>query len=400
MDNMNIGLIKEGKIPTDKRVPFSPKQCAHIMKIYPAISIYAHPSKNRCFIDSEYEKNGVILTDDLSVCDIIMGVKEVPVNMLIDKKIFFFFSHTIKKQPYNKLLLKTILEKKIQLIDYETLVGEDNKRIIGFGRYAGIVGCYNSFLAYANKTDAYKLPPPQLVRDKKELYNELKNIVLPQDFKIILTGTGRVANGAIEVLDEIGVKKVSKLDFLTKVFTEPVYVQLDCLDYYERIDNEIGSKKHFYNYPNQYKSILLKYAKIANMLITGHYFAPNNPVILSKSDIQHNKFNIEVIADISCDIDGPIGSTIRPSTISEPVYGYNTSKGVEDDYKKDGVVAVMAVDNLPCALPRDASRHFGNVFIRRILPNLIQMGSLINRASITFDGKLTNRFNYLSDYVS
>jgi len=397
---MNIGLIKEGKIPADKRVPFSPKQCAQIMQLYPAISLYAHPSKNRCFLDSEYKKNGVILTDDLSVCDIIMGVKEVPVNMLLDEKIFFFFSHTIKKQPYNKLLLKSILEKKIQLIDYETLVGEDNKRIIGFGRYAGIVGCYNSFLAYANKTDAYKMSPPQLVRDKKELYNELKNIVLPQDFKIILTGTGRVANGAIEVLDEIGVKKVSKIDFLNQVFNDPVYVQLDYLDYYERIDNEIGSKKHFYNHPNQYKSILLKYAKISNMLIAGHYFAPENPVILSKSDINHNEFNIEVIADISCDIDGPIGSTIRPSTISAPVYGYHPSKGIEDDYRKDGVIAVMAVDNLPCALPRDASIHFGDVFIRRILPDLVHMGGIINRASITFDGKLTNRFNYLSDYVS
>jgi len=397
---MNIGLIKEGKNPPDKRVPFSPDQCAYIMQLYPSISLYVQPSANRCFSDSEYEKHGVILTNDLSICDIIMGVKEVPVNMLVDNKIFFFFSHTIKKQPYNKLLLQAILEKKIQLVDYETLVGKDKKRIIGFGRYAGIVGCYNAFLAYSKKTNKYELLPPQLVRDKKELYQELTKIVLPRDFKIILTGTGRVSNGAIEVLEELGIKRVNKVDFLEQVFNEPVYVQLDCLDYYERIDNEIGSKKHFYNYPNQYKSILLKYTKSANMLITGHYYAAENPIILSKSDINDSEFNIEVIADISCDIDGPVGSTIRPSTIAEPVYGYNPSTESEDDYKKDGVLAVMAVDNLPCALPRDASIHFGDVFIRKVLPDLIQMGSVITQGSITSNGKLTKRFNYLSDYVT
>ena len=397
---MNIGLIKEGKNPPDKRVPFSPDQCAYIMQLYPSISLYAQPSKNRCFIDSEYKKNGVILTDDLSICDIIMGVKEVPINMLIDNKIFFFFSHTIKKQPYNKLLLQAILEKKIQLVDYETLVGKDQKRIIGFGRYAGIVGCYNAFLAYSKKKNKYELLPPQLVGDKKELYQELKKIVLPRDFKIILTGTGRVSNGAIEVLEELGVKKVNKVDFLEQVFNEPVYVQLDYLDYYERIDNVLGSKHHFYSHPDKYKSVLLKYTKSANMLIAGHYYAPESPIILSKSDINHNEFKIEVIADISCDIDGPIGSTIRPSTIAEPVYGYNPSTQLEDDYKKDGVLAIMAVDNLPCALPRDASIHFGKVFIQKVLPDLLQMGSVITQGSITSNGKLTKRFNYLSDYIT
>ena len=397
---MNIGLIKEGKNPPDKRVPFSPKQCAYIMESYPSISLYIQPSKNRCFADLEYEKSGVILTDDLSDCDVIMGVKEVPIDMLIDKKIFFFFSHTIKKQPYNKSLLQAILEKKIQLIDYETLLGEDKKRIIGFGRYAGIVGCYNAFLAYAQKTKKYSLLPPQLVKDRKELYRELKNIILPREFKIVLTGTGRVSNGAIEILEELNIKKVNKIDFLNQVFNQPVYVQLDCLDYHKRIDNLIGSKNHFYNYPNQYTSILSEYTKTANMLITGHYYAEGNPIILSKSDISHNSFHLEVIADISCDIDGPIGATIRPSTIAEPIYGYHPKKAIEDDYNKDGVIAVMAVDNLPCALPIDSSIHFGEVFIEKVLPDLMQMGSIVSRASITLNGKLTDRFTYLSDYVS
>ena len=396
---MNIGLLREGKNPPDKRVAFSPSQCSYIMKSYPELSLYAQPSQNRCFLDSEYEKNGVIITEDLSVCDVIMGIKEVPIDMLINNKIFFFFSHTIKKQPYNKLLLKAILEKNIQLVDYETLVDKNEKRIIGFGRYAGIVGGYNSFLAYGEKSKQYNLKPPQLLMGIKELYNELTRVTLPTDFKIILTGKGRVANGSIEILEKLGIKKVNKLEFLNQVFNYPTYVQLNYLDYNERIDNEPGSKLDFHNNPHEYKSVLSKYTRYANMLITGHYYAASNPTILSKEDIQKHTSSINVIGDISCDIDGPIASTIRPSTIENPLYGYNPITQLEDDYNQDGVIAVMAVDNLPCALPRDASLYFGEVFIQKVLPDLLISGDIISRSTITLNGQLTDNFNYLSDYI-
>ena len=396
---MNIGLLREGKTPPDRRVAFSPDQCAYIMQSYPELSLYAQPSQSRCFLDLEYEKNGVIITEDLSNCDVIMGIKEVPIDMLINNKIFFFFSHTIKKQPYNKFLLQAILKKNIQLVDYETLRGEDTKRIIGFGRYAGIVGCYNSFLAYGKKSTKYNLKAPQLLMGIKELYKELKKVSLPKDFKIVLTGNGRVANGAIEILEELGVKKVNKFDFLNQVFSTPTYVQLNYLDYNERIDNELVSKQDFYNNPAEYKSVLSKYTHYAHMLITGHYYAAGNPIILSKAEIQKNAFNMEVIADISCDIDGPIGSTIRPSTIENPIYGYNPRTQLEDDYNKDGVIAIMAVDNLPCALPRDASLHFGEVFIQKVLPDLLTGGNIISQSTITLNGQLTDNFNYLRDYV-
>ena len=396
---MNIGLLREGKPPPDKRVAFSPDQCAYIMQSYPELSLYAQPSQSRCFLDLEYEKNGVIITEDLSNCDVIMGIKEVPIDMLINNKIFFFFSHTIKKQPYNKLLLQAILEKNIQLVDYETLRGGDKKRIIGFGRYAGIVGCYNSFLAYGKKSTKYNLKAPQLLMGIKELYKELKKVSLPKDFKIVLTGNGRVANGAIEILEALGVKKVNKFDFLNQIFSSPTYVQLNYLDYNERIDNELVSKQNFYNNPTEYKSVLSKYTQYAHMLITGHYYAAGNPILLSKAEIQKHACNMDVIADISCDIDGPIGSTIRPSTIENPIYGYNPGTQLEDDYNKDGVIAIMAVDNLPCALPRDASLHFGEVFIQKVLPDLLTGGNIISQSTITLNGQLTDNFNYLRDYV-
>ena len=135
------------------------------------------------------------------------------------------------------------------------------------------------------------------------------------------------------------------------------------------------------------------------MLITGHYHAPNNPFLLSKEDLKKNK-KLKVIGDISCDINGPIGSTIRPSTISEPIYGYNRITGLEDDLNQDDVIAVMAVDNLPCSLPKDASVDFGSVLIQKVLPELISNGDITSRGTITKNGKLTKRFSYLSDYIA
>lgn len=397
---MKIGLLREGKIPPDRRVPFSPVQCKIILDTYSDISISIQSSEIRCFSDLEYQKNGVSIQENLSDCDIIMGVKEVPINMLIDNKIFLFFSHTIKKQPYNQKLLKTIITKNIQLIDYETLVDEHNKRIIGFGRYAGIVGAYNSFLAYGKKSKTYDLKSPQFLIGKKELERELLKVQLPKDFKIILTGGGRVASGAVEILKILNIQEIDKEDFLNTNINSPSYVQLMPIDYHEKKDGSVSSKNDFYNLPNKYRSSLLKFCCRGDMLITGHYYHPNSPILLTKEDIQSRFFNLKVVGDISCDIAGPIASTIRPSTIEDPLYGYNRFLGQEDNYMKDEVLVVMAVDNLPCSLPKDASSDFGNVFINQILKDLIEMGPVSMKGSITLNGCLTDRFKYLSDYVS
>ena len=378
---------------------FSPTQCRDIIRTYPEISIYIQPSSIRCFQDSEYQENGVELSENLSMCNVVMGVKEVPINMLIPNKVFFFFSHTIKKQPYNKKLLKEIISKKIQLVDYETLVDKENNRIIGFGRYAGIVGCYNTFLAYGKKHKKYNLAFAHMLDNKKELESELKKVQLPQDFKIILTGLGRVSGGVKEIFDFLNIKQVNKDEFVNTIYNHPVYTQLETMDYYKRIDGTDSFKSDFYQFPEKYTSNLTDYCSNVQMLITGHYHAPNNPILLVNNDINSTNFSLDVIGDISCDINGPIASTIRPSTISNPIYGYNPISKLEDDYMKDNVIAVMAVDNLPCSLPQDASIDFGNVFVKDVLPDLINNGPIINRASITINGVLTENFNYLSDYV-
>lgn len=395
---MKIGIIKEGKCPPDKRVPLSPEQCKYIVDNYSSVSIYVQSSEIRCFTDEEYIHNGLKIVDELSFCDIILGVKEVPIDMLLKNKVFLFFSHTIKKQPYNQELLKQIINKHIQLIDYETLVYDNGKRVLGFGRYAGIVGAYNTFLAYGLKTKKYNLSYAHGLANKSQLDDQLLNVRLPSNFKIILTGEGRVAQGAQEILEILNIKKVSKNDFVSMNFNYPVYVQLLPSDYYVRSHEILFDKKDFYQKPGDYKSCLRDFSIHADMMITGHYHAPNNPFLLSKEDLKKHK-KLKVIGDISCDINGPIGSTIRPSTISQPVYGYNRITGLEDDLNQGDSIAVMAVDNLPCSLPKDASIDFGSVLIQKVLPELISNGDIISRGTITKNGQLTKRFSYLSDYI-
>ena len=396
---MKIGIIKEGKQPIDRRVPLTPLQCVELKKKYPQFSLVVQPSPIRCFSDQEYIDQGVNLQDDLGDCDLIMGIKEVPLNFLIPEKKFLFFSHTIKKQPYNKNLLKEIIKKKIDLIDYEVLKNINGERIIGFGRYAGIVGAYNAFLTLGLKLDKYELKPAYLCNDKKEVESELKKVKIDR-LKIILTGNGRVSKGAEEILQQLKIKKVSKEDFLNKEFDSVVYTCLTVVDYYETLDSNKSSKKDIYNKPSQHKSCFYKYLKKADMLITGHFYDSEAPFLFTKKNIINNK-KLKVVADISCDIDGPIPCTIRPSKITSPIYGYNPMTFKEDDFLNDGVIAVMAVDNLPCELPRDASTYFGKELIEKVIPSFLKdEDGIINRGTITQSGNLTENFRYLDDYIN
>ncbi|MEJ6711858.1 MAG: NAD(P)-dependent oxidoreductase [Flavobacteriales bacterium] len=397
---MKIALLREGKIPADKRVALSPKQCLEVLKQYPGLVLVVQPSPIRKFTDQEYLDLGIILQEDLSDCDVLIGVKEVPKKDLIPHKTYFYFSHTIKEQPYNKSLLLKMLSLNIRMIDYEVLTNEKSKRLIGFGRYAGIVGCYNGFLAYGKRTSSFSLKPAHLCEDRKEMEIELRKIQL-EPIKIILTGSGRVGNGIIELINIIGIRQVSPDEFLNKSFDEPVFVHLNTLDYNKRIDGSASSKSDFYTNPGSYQSDFLKFAKTAEMFIAGHYYAAGSPFLFTREDAKSKEFKIRTVADVSCDINGPVACTIQPSTIQNPIYGYNPFTELIDDYAKPDVIAVMAVDNLPCELPKDSSIDFGAELIKHILPCLLSTDphKVIERATICENGKLTEQFSYLESYV-
>ncbi|MFP4845437.1 NAD(P)-dependent oxidoreductase [Winogradskyella sp. PE311] len=397
---MKFAIIKERKSPPDRRVVFSPATLAEARDKFPKAEFVVESSDIRVFSDEEYAKLGFEVTDDISDADVMIGVKEVPLEYLIPNKKYFYFSHTIKKQPYNRKLLVTMLERNIEMYDHETIVRENGMRLIGFGRYAGLVGAYNGFRALGIRDKLFNLPKVETLADLDEVKSELDKITIP-NIKILLTGTGKVAYGAKEILDHLGIKEISDALYLTSEFTEPVYVMADVMEYAKRKDGTVGDKWEFYKDPSDYESNFMPYAKETDYFIAGHFYGNNAPYLFTRKDAKTADFKINLVADISCDIDGPVASTIRPSTIAEPFYGYDVQTEKEVEFKANNAITVMAVDNLPCELPKDASEGFGETFVEHVIPAFFNgdKNGTLKRAKITENGKLTERFLYLQDYV-
>ena len=397
---MKFAIIKERKNPPDRRVVLTPQACNSLKNSFPDFEIIVESSEHRTFSDQEYRDLAIDVVDDISSAEVLLGVKEVPVDALIPEKKYFFFSHTIKKQPYNRNLLRAVLEKNIELYDHEVITSSKGIRLVAFGRYAGIVGAYNAIRAYGLKSKTFTLPKAQELSDQKRLILELRKVTLPP-IKIILTGKGRVGNGAKEMLDGMGLKETAPDAFLTQAFDEAVYCQIDVLDYNKRKDGRVIDMYDFFDHPEDYESDFLRFAKVSDVYITGHFYASGAPYIFSRQDAKSKDFKIKVVADISCDIDGPVASTLRASTIADPLYGYDPVSESEVDYETPGAIAVMAVDNLPNELPRDASLGFSESFVEHVIPAFFNgdKDGILDRARMTQKGKLTPRFQYLEDYV-
>lgn len=398
---MKIGIIREGKNPPDKRAPFSPDQLKNLGEKYAGeFQFYVESSPIRGFSDEEYKEAGIEVLEDISGCDVLFGVKEVPIENLIPNKTYFFFSHTIKKQPYNRKLLQAILEKNIRLIDYEVLVDETGNRVVAFGRWAGVVGAYNAFWTYGQKTDLFHIKRAHECFDLKDLKAELQKIQLPP-VRIILTGTGRVGKGAKEILDSMQIRQISPEEFLNQYFEEPVYVQLDVGDYNRRKTDGGFDKEEFYKNPSLYESHFSKFAEQGEILIGAVFWDPKAPQLFQLDDIASPDFSISVIADITCDINGYIPTTLRPSTIASPVFDVDRETGKElPAFGKQNSISMMAIDNLPCELPREATQDFGRQLSEWVIPALLEENPpILERATIARDGDLTLEYMYLTDYV-
>ena len=398
---MKIGIIREGKNPPDKRVPFTPEQLKSIQDDYTGkLSIQVQSSPFRAFSDQEFIDAGIEVVDDISDCDVLFGVKEVPVESLIEGKTYFFFSHTIKKQASNRKLLQAVLDKKIRLIDYEVLKNDEGNRVVAFGRWAGIVGAYNAFWTYGKKTDLFDLKRANECSGLKELHSELAKVQLPP-VKIILTGSGRVGKGALEILNAMKIREVSVHEFLHLYFDEPVYVQLTSADYNRRKSDGGFDKQEFHAFPEKYESHFQKFAEAGEMLISGAFWDPDAPRLFELKDISEEDFQLSVIADVSCDVGGAIPTTLTSSTITDPVYDVDRQTGEKiPAFGSQTSISVMAIDNLPCELPRESSKEFGIHLSNWVIPALLEENSgILERATIARDGDLTIEFIYLSDFV-
>ena len=397
---IKFALIKERKTPPDRRVVFSPQMLKKVVAQFPEASFKVESSDIRIFSDDEYREAGFEVSEDISDCEVLLGVKEVPIPNLIPDKKYFFFSHTIKKQPYNRDLLREILKRNIELYDHEVITNKKNGRLIGFGRYAGLVGAYNGIRAIGLKENKFQLPKAENLPDLAAMLSELDDIELPA-YKFVLTGSGKVAHGAREILEHLKIKQVDPETYLVNEFDQPVFCHIDVLDYGKRKDGAEGSRQEFYKVPENYESDFMKFAITSDVFIAGHFYGDGAPVFYTEDNVRHKDFRIKYVADISCDIAGPIATTIRPSTIAEPFYGYDKETGSEAGFMEPKSIAIMAVDNLPCELPKDASEGFGEMFLKHVIPAFFNedKDGILGRARMTKNGKLTPLYSYLQDFV-
>ena len=395
-----IGLIREGKVPADNRVALTPAQCKWLVKHFPDIHILVQSSAHRCFKDEEYLQAGIEVTDDLSACNLLLGIKEVPVSQLLANKQYIFFSHTKKKQPYNQLLMHAMMDKHITLVDYECLEHNDGQRIIGFGFFAGIVGAHNGIMTYGNRTKAFHLDRVAGVKDYRELIHTYFGLKLPP-IKIAVTGSGRVAHGILEVMNLMDVQEVEPDEYLSRNFTYPVYVHLKGNDLYRHKETGKYNRENFHEHAAQYECVFEEFCSHTDILMNGIYWEKDIPRLFTMETLRRADFRIQVIADITDDKNGSIPCNLGDATIDDPIYGVDKISGQKTAPYLPGSIDLMAVGNLPNELPRDASRFFGEQLIKYVLDDIRTGGSpTIEKATILRDGKLTEPFSYLSDYAN
>lgn len=399
---MKIGILRETKNPPDRRVPLTPPQIIALEEQYPFVEFLVQPSDIRCYSDEEYEYLGIPLKEDLRECDVLMGIKEVDKRTFISGKTYLFFAHVGKKQAHNKEMFREMALKNLSLIDYEYLTTERGDRVVAFGRYAGIVGAYNGLRARGIRTNRFRLKPAHQCHDLDEMQAGLKLIELAPGLKILVTGRGRVAGGAMETLRVCNLVEVAPEEFLNRTFDVPVVCQIGPENYTRHKSGKEFSFAHFSKHAEEYESSFLPYARVTDILVTGHFWDPKSPVFFTKEDMKKPDFRISVIADISCDVNGPIPSTLRATTIADPFYSYNPHLETEEPaFSRQSNITVMAIDNLPGELPRDASHDFGEQLMQGTLHDLLTgtASQMLERASILKDGRLTPGFSYLHDYL-
>lgn len=399
---LKVGILRETKNPPDRRVPLTPPQIVALQELYPQAQFYVQPSDFRSYTNDEYEYLDIPLKEDLRDCDILMGVKEIDRRTFIHGKTYLFFAHVVKKQPHNGEMFRAMAEQKLTLIDYELMTTDEGRRIVAFGRYAGIVGAYNGLRAAGIRTNKFRLKPAYQCHDLDEMWAGLRLITLKSDLRIVVTGDGRVSRGAIETLSVCNIVQVPPEDFIEKDFPVPVFTQLKPEHYVTQNEDLPFSFSHFKAHPKEYHSVFLPYTKRTDILITGHFWDPRSPVFFTKEQMKSPDFRISVIADVSCDINGGIPSTHRATTISDPFYSYNPFlEGEDPESSRPSNITVMSIDNLPGELPRDASLDFGKQLSSEVMHDLLSgTGSpMLERATVLREGRLTSRFTYLEDYL-
>ena len=431
MNNI-LGIRREDKNKWEKRVPITPEHLRE-MKNNHNIESIVQKSPIRVFTDKEYEKKGIKVRDDLNICPVIFGVKEMPLSFFEENKTYVFFSHIIKGQKYNMPMLKEMIDKKCSLIDYEKITDEKGRRLVFFGRYAGLAGMTDTLWAFGQKLDIKGIKTPfsdikqtikydNLEKLKKHLLTIAEKIekkglnekITP--LVVGFTGYGNVSKGAQEIIDCLPIREIrpSQLEeiednYENNLVYKVVFKENDIV---EPIDDEEFDLEKYYHNPELFRPIFTKYIPHISILMNCIYWDERYPKLITKKYLKKQYFDemkLQIVGDISVDVGGAIEFTEKVTSPDQPVFIYNPNKNsISDGVKGDGI-AVMAVDNLPCELPRESSEVFSDSllpFIPYIVKadynksyDKIDLPDKIKKALILHKGKLTPDYEYINKFL-
>lgn len=432
---MNIGIRREDKNQWEGRVPLIPE---HIEELTAQndLQVFIQPSDIRAYSDAEYRKAGAIVQEDLSPCELIMAVKEIPLDFFEKNKTYMFFSHTIKGQDYNIPIIKKMSQLEDTLIDYETITNEKGRRLIFFGRFAGLAGMMDSFWALKKRysQEGVELPiedfKPTLEYNSlrkarkhyKKIGEQIKEYGFPDRISPVvvgISGYGNVSHGAQEILNLLPYEKIKAENL--KEFVESgnysnhkvykvVFKEEDMVQ--KKGGNGPFKLADYFQHPEKYESQFAQYLPYLTVLINAIYWDDRYPRLITKQDTRElysDAAKLKVIGDISCDIEGAIESTVKITDPGNPVFVYDTEKEeTVDGFDGNGPV-VLAVDNLPCEISRDSSRAFSDALMD-LLPEImdcefeaefenLKIARPIKKAIILYHGQLTPHYYYLNQYL-
>jgi len=396
-----LAILREQKVPAERRAPLSPKQVAEMLSRRPHLAVWVQPSADRCFSDEEYVAAGAELREDLTGADFLLGIKERKPETLVSDAHYLIFSHTIKEQPGNRRLLQTVLERGCRLTDYETITDENGHRLVAFGHFAGVVGTLHALRMAGIRKDRFEMKAPREYHSLPEALQALDGADL-SGLRVVLTGQGRVSAGAVQVLIGAGFTRISPEEFLAGVEDGPCFTQLSSKELYEPADGSAWKgSQDFYAHPEKYRSSFAPYLQAADILITGAFWGPGYPRLFATADLAAPTCRLRIIADVSCDLEGAVPCTLRASTIESPYFDIDPSTGHElPPFSGVDMVTMMTVDNLPCEMPAEATRHFGRQFLDNFLDDLLLDGPIARRATIAQKGQLAPAFQYLTGYAA
>ena len=439
MKKMYLGIRREDKNPWEKRVAIVPDDLRRILK-NEQIGCIVQPSlDHRVFQDHFYQSVGAEISEDLEKSKIIFGIKEIPKEKFLKNKVYVFFSHVIKGQPYNMSMLKRLMEQGCSLIDYEKIEDENNRRLIFFGRYAGLSGMVETLHAFGQRLESKQIMTPftQIKRPRdyqslddikraiKTVGDQIKMEGLPAEITPLIcgfTGYGNVSKGAQEIFDLLPVVQLNPCEISSESNSlGDINHRLYKVEFHEKdmftpkeTNKEFELQDYFQN-PSKYRSIFSQYVPQLSMLVNGIFWTEECPRIITR-DLVGSLFNdgskakLQVIGDISCDIEGSIEITTESTDIDNPAYVYNpdnqqVSWGIEGKG-----IAVVAIENLPCEIPLEASTDFSKVlspFVEEIVTadyskpfSQVELPREIKKAVIVYQGELTADFKYIENFLS